>query len=345
MSSPAINSLGPVGTPLASAYYAFAASGNFESSTGFNTITALPESQFNSYDVTNALQVVLDVEAFNLKLGLTKTEGTGTSPSTIQSTTYDASAGQFNVDNITVSASEFKGMLNTGTNSQIVSVGAYANMYGSFQTYVATYFGYAGGFASLFSGSTAFTLPSNDYTNMYNLLNPKTFDRQGNIEASGNFLYDLSGSITFNNISQLLRYAVDTNVFGNRDPTTGGTISSTDPSGNVSTSNLYNYGVGDGFMPGDLIFVPNGTIVNLSIGINPEIFTTPLNNPVVAPYTFDNLNTFGSSYDSAHTNSNATIGTYSSVSSATTSLISRTLQAPLLIRLASASDIAALAVH
>jgi len=305
--------------------------------TGFSFIQTLPESEFNSYDVTNALQVVLDVENFNAKLGLIKTEGTSTTASTITSTTYSASTGQFNTDSITISASDLKSWISVnGNNSQVVSVGAYTNMYGSFQTYVATYFGYAGGFASLFSGSTAFTLPANDYTNMYNLLNPTP----RTVDASGAFLYDLSGSITFSNISQLLRYAVDTNVFGNRDPVTGGQIGSTDPSGNT-----YNYGVGDGFMPGDLIFVPIGTKVTLSIGINPEVFTNPLNNPVVAPYTFDNLGTFGTNYDTSKTNSSATIGTYTSTSAATTTLITRTLQAPLLIRLAKAGDITALSVH
>ena len=330
-----------IGSSGVSSYYAFTASGTFVMATGFSFIETLPVSEFLAYDVTNALQVVLDVETFNAKLGLVKIQGTGTEASTATSS-YSAVTGQFGVDSITIEVSDFKSAISLNSNnSQIVSVGAYASMYASFEKYVATYFGFAGGFASLFSGSTAFDLPNNDFTNMYNLLNPTEML----VDASGAFLNELSGSITIGNISQLLRYAVDTNVFGNRDPINGGQINSIDPSGGDFTINLWNYGVGDGFMPGDLIFVPEGTQVTLSIGINPEVFVAPLNNPVTFPFTFDGLGTFGTTYDTNFSSSTITTGTYSSASSATTSLISRTLNAPLLIRLARATEISALTAH
>jgi hypothetical protein len=136
------------------------------------------------------------------------------------------------------------------------------------------------------------------------------------IEPSATVTTDLSGSITISNINKLLRNAVDANVFGNRTPNVL-TGSATDP--NVPS----NYGVGDGFLDGDIIWVPAGTTIKLSVGIDIESFL-PINNigPAISSgFTATQDTSFGS-------------GNFSQASSASLTKISRTLKAPLMIRIA-----------
>ena len=125
-------------------------------------------------------------------------------------------------------------------------------------------------------------------------------------DASGRYISDLSGAIQIANISKLLKYVVDGNVFGNRDPETT------------------NWGVGQGFQPGDLIWVPAGTQVVLKLAIDEEALN-PINN--VGPSS-----TFGGSATSSESwTSDNELFTRETL--ATTTLITRTVKAPLLIKL------------
>jgi hypothetical protein len=338
MSSPNANILTAVDVPLAGLLYAFDASGGFAMEQGFSTITTLPSAPFTNFDVTNALQVVLDVAVFNEKLGLFKDYAAGS----ITTTSYDETTQEFDVSSITISASDFKTAL--PHYNRIISTGAYASMYTNFENYVKQYFGYPGGFASLFNQATLFDLSANDKENLHKLLVPVSPDTSGftdigeGDEISGNYIKDLSGSIVISNITQLLRYAVDTNVFSNRDPS-GNSVpnnDSADPSGNT-----YNFGVGDGFMAGDLIWVPTGTQITLDLDISAEIYENPFNNPNSSTAsTFSGLDTSTTATDSAITTL-VTSGDYSSVSTVTRKNINRVLKAPLLIRLANAADLPA----
>jgi hypothetical protein len=148
--------------------------------------------------------------------------------------------------------------------------------------------------------------------------------------AEGAYISDLSGSITIGSITQLLKYAVDANVFGNRTPIVdlaqNGTGNAVDP------ADKNNYGVEDGFVAGDLIWVPSGTTVVLNLHIDAESFA-PLNNQGTS-----------NAAATAQTQSTTFSSTNFSMSTtATTTLISRTCSAPLLIKLVNASTIAALA--
>jgi hypothetical protein len=108
---------------------------------------------------------------------------------------------------------------------------------------------------------------------------------------------------------------VDSNVFGNRTPS-GDNGTAADPSFNI------NYGVADGFIAGDLIWIPEGTTINLSIDIDAEMFL-PINN--IGP--------------SLVQNTNMTNGNFSSSTTATTTKIKRVLKAPMLIKLVNATEI------
>jgi hypothetical protein len=127
-------------------------------------------------------------------------------------------------------------------------------------------------------------------------------------------------------------------VFNNRDPS-GNSVpnnDSADPSGNT-----YNFGVGDGFMSGDLIWVPTGTQITLDLDISAEIYESPFNNPNASVgSTFSGFNTTTSNADGAITTL-LTSGNYSSVSTVTRKNINRVLKAPLLIRLANAIELPA----
>ncbi len=308
---------------IATTVYAFSATGGYVMEAGFSTITTLPQSELPSYDVTNALQVTLPASVFNDKLVLSSYDET---------TQTFASSATFVDGAVSLSASEFQTAL--ASSAQIVGVGAYLNMYQNFKTYVTTYFGVPGGFASLFNQATLFTLTGTDADNLYNLFKPAAEsigagETATGDEISGNYVTDLSGSITISNVTQLLRYAVDTNVFGNRDPS---------GSGAGDTNNTGNFGVADGFRDGDLIYVPTGTQITLDLDISPELFSSPFNNPNV-----DQTSTFagigGTNTVAGLTAADSTItsmvvtGDYSSVSTVTRTNIKRVLKAPLLIRL------------
>jgi hypothetical protein len=116
---------------------------------------------------------------------------------------------------------------------------------------------------------------------------------------------------------------VDSNVFNNRDPVNGYTAS--DP------TNHANYGLGDGFFAGDLILVPAGTTITLNLGIDLEAYN-PINNIGTNNVSAINeLSNFTQKYllptDAGYP------GRYSEATTASLTKITRTLTAPLLIKL------------
>lgn len=286
-------------------YYAFLGTGYFEMNEGFDQITLRQQSTISTYDVTDALQVQFDVKTFNTKLGLLKDSAN----QYVTDSSYDAVTDTFPNDSITLSATEFVAGL---TESQITSVGKYSSLYSDFTTYVATYFSYVGGFTTLFDQAEQFSAHGGLFdASAFITLISGTDD----YDVSAAYVRDLSGSITISNINQLLRYAVDSNVFNNRD-SSGGTTAA-DPSNNA------NYGVNDGFKAGDLLFIPNGTKITLKVGIDAEAFLDPLNN--IGPSNSASL--------SASTDYTSSNGYFSISTTTTTTEIKRTLVAPLLIKL------------
>jgi hypothetical protein len=331
--------------------YAFYASGGFTMDQCFNTIKLLPEAQLYQYDVTQAVQVTFDVRTFNSKLGLYKDDRN----QYITSSMFDISSDSFPNDSITLTAEQFvSGM----TAPQVISVGTYYSIYSDYTEYVNTYFGYAGGFSSLFASASEFNVNQGIFgpNEFIYLLNQSS-------DPSGANVKPVIGSITISNINQLLRYAVDSNVFNNRTPgtsnvtnidstnsiapgetvnntnnvlsSTAGSGTASDISGNVEgpLQNLYqsNYGTADGFIAGDLLFVPAGTTIKLQLVIDAEIYN-PLNN--IGSTNILNLiskQDFTSKYDTTSANY------FTETSTASITNIDRVLTAPLLIKLANLS--------
>ncbi len=273
----------------ATSVYALSATGGFTMERKFADIHQYMPTEPVHIDVTDAVQIMMNVSTFNTKLGA-----------------FNSVSDSFANNSISISAAELISGVTKG--AQVFSVGKYSTLYSDFTNYVATYFGYVGGFSSLFSGASEFGIDGdNTFTgaSFVRLLNGEA------LAADGTYISDLSGSITIGSITEILRYAVDANVFGNRDPATK------------------NWGIEDGFVAGDLIWVPTGTTVTLKLGIDAESFL-PINN--AGPNYSANL-----TQQTTYTN-----GNFTSTTNATTTLISRTLTAPLLIKLVSAATIAAL---
>jgi len=298
--------------------YALTATGGFEMERGFQTIEFREADAIPTYDVTDAVQIMFDVATFNAKLGLVK----DASNVNIISSTFDEVDDRFEVAgvevaDISLNAAEFTAGIATH-GLQVFSVGKYATLYSDFRNYVSSYFGFDGGFSSLFAAASEFAIDgSNNFTGA-------SFARllRSEPDASGAYISDLSGTITVSNLTKLLRYAVDTNCFGNRTPNVDPAGTSVDPSYNS------NYGVEDGFIAGDLIWIPAGTTITLNLAIDSESFN-PVNN--VGP-AFASTN---------YTQSTSYTGTnFSQTTSATTNLITRTVKAPLLLKLVNASTIA-----
>jgi len=267
--------------------YAFEATGGFVMERGFDTIKLAEQTAPVHVDVTNAIQIALDVSLFNNLLDLP---------------TFDAVSDSFATDEITL---DISGLMNGLTNpSQVLSVGKYETLYQDFQTYVANYFGFSGGFSSLFVAASEFAIDEDnvfDGESFIALLNGVTED------ASGHYISNLEGSITISNIAKLLKYTVDGNVFGNRNPEDT------------------NWGVKDGFVAGDLIWVPTGTQITLKLAIDAEAFA-PLNNAGPG-------DSFGGTIGQTQ-NTTFTEGDYFSLTTqASTELITRVAKAPLLIKL------------
>lgn len=318
--------------------YAIQGSGGFTTVKGFDTVHRLVETLISKYDVTGAVEVLLDVRTFNQKLNIWK-DSSNIDISSVP-VYYDSSNDTLLTDFVTLTAAEFISGINSA--ARVVSVGKCTTIYTDFAQYVASYFGLVGptttatplGVATLFSSEYNFNPNGGvfDTAALYNIIssiNPGPVFT----DVSGAYIGSLTGSITINNITKLLRNAVDANPFGNRDPVAGTTAG--DP------SHRANYGVTDGFYANDLLFIPSdGITITLNLVIDSEGFPLPLNNmgPSFSSVTGATQNSaFAASLPGVPTPQ--ITSTFTSTSNTTSALITRTLACPLLIRLQNLSTI------
>jgi len=288
--------------------YAFPASGGYSLTQLVRAVTMLPYQQLKAYNMTNTIQVLFDVRSFNNKLGIIKDSSNililNNNPN------YNAASLGFDINSIVLTAAEFVSGLNTNS---IISVGAYSTIYRDFVNYISSYFSYSAGFSSLFTITSQIDINGGVFnkTTLYNLFKGTTTD------LSGRTINDLSGSITINDVNELLRYVVYTNPFGNRDP-----------SGNANTASDINnpnkYTVGDGFYANDLIYIPNGVSITLSMNIN--------NNNVVQDSSgiiyVENTTSGTNGVDTLYSN-----GDFKQITMISNTNITRVVTVPLLIRL------------
>jgi hypothetical protein len=300
----------PTATLTSTSVYAFYASGGFAMRRDFDSVRLAEQTALSTYDATTAIQVNINASDLNAKLG----------------TYRDAEDNFSDADSLVISHTDFKSYLTSA--SQVISVGKFEKLYSDFEDYVNEYFGWSGGFSSLFTNADTFTITSGvvggsdnatkrdlSTEGFYNLMKTPT-----TMTAAGAQIFDMSGSITVANVSKVLRFAVDSNVFNNRTPGDASTdVANADTS--LPDRNTHNYGVGDGFRAGDLIFITTGAAVKLKLCIDAELYN-PTNN-------------VGSTMASAITATQRSdyVGTnFTETTNASATLIERTLTAPILIR-------------
>jgi len=282
-------------TTYSGLYYVFSAYGGYQIEEGLKTITLLPSNQVNQYDITDSLQVMFDVRTFNTAIGIIK----DASNQRIISTTFDASNGIFPLNSITLTASQFvSGM----AENQIISLGKLKNVYSDFITYVNNYFAIPNGFSNTFTISSQLEINGGifDSAEFINVIHSQTLN-----PATGEYIKDLSGSITLNYVNELLTYVCYANTFNNRSP---------------STSNIRN-----GFIEGDVIYVPNGITITLSLNlISNQIILNSSGQTGLSQLNTNAVN----SYSSSNANNFFTMST-----TVTDTNIKRVIKAPLLIQL------------
>jgi hypothetical protein len=351
-------------------YYAFFGEGGFSTDQSFNPIflNQQASASFQLYDVTYAIQVKFDVRNINQKIGLIK----DSSNIVILDSSYNVARNNFPTDSINITASDF---VNGMSAAQVISVGAYQTMYNEYMQSVNRYFFKIPTLDdSLFSAAS-----TNDISNGVFDANQFMELIHQELDISDQYVNPLTGFVTLSNINQLLRFAVDSDVFGNRVPLpndasvnitpidnsfdntinfTEGTF--TDISNNTTTNMYYdsetntqnitiqdnsnnttttivndlssntttvttetegesgnfgentntttytnpirpsfttvpgNFGVADGFLAGDLIFIPGGITSTLQILVDPmidastsSIYDLILNSGLAYEYAID----------------------------------------------------------
>lgn len=275
-------------------YYTFNASGGFVGEEGAPALRYNLNELFDKFDLTDSVQVLYDVKTFNEKIGLIK----DASNINILDTSFNDASDNFPIDEITIEAEDF---VNGMQVNQVISVGRLNTLYEEFADFVQEYFSGPTGFATLFSDTSNYNINRGvfDASAFLHIITEKPLD------SSGAYVNDLSGSVIINNVNELLKTACVLNVFGNRDPSDNPVVE-------------------EGFLSGDLIFVPNGLQITLNADIDTENFT-PLNTLV----GIDAVQKIIQDHDYASPDQ-----LFSSISNATTTKISRQTNIPLLIRLA-----------
>ena len=215
---------------------------------GFATTRDYTDFPIYQYNVSNTFEVRFDVRKFNSLLGLTK----DVSNIHVLSSSYDISSDSFTNNSITLSFTDFFSQINSNTQ---ISVGTLTNISTDFKNYVNTFY-------NAINSSTIYSFPSN-FNPFNGVFDNSTFTSSitsllSKINSSGVVSYSiqgvvvsgLDGNITVSNINGLLRYAVQTNAFGNRIP---------------DSPTYSSYSVRDGFLADDLIYIPNGLKIILNV--------------------------------------------------------------------------------
>lgn len=287
---------------------ALTATGGFTVEEGFPRINIKSTYEGKPYDVTTSLQLAFDVRKFNSLLGLIKDANNRY----ILNTTLDMTTVEFPNDSITLSAPDF---VNGLTAPQVTSLGTYSSLYNDFSQAVNEYFSY-GLFAPLMD-TINYDASHNgifDANAFINIITPHAID------SSGAYVNAVTGSITLDNVNGLLRQLVMQNVYNNR-----AALIDNDP--HFTPGNEECYGVHDGFIDGDLIYVESGISITLEL----QLTNAPPNFATYIYYHPDmqNINcNYCGDYSNFSSSSSTTVQGNSMVSA-----ISRTITAPLFISL------------
>ena len=228
--------------------YVIGSDGGFSLKQNFDTIGAAAANNLTAaYDLSDAIQILLGVRVLNDKIGIVKDESNNEVISALM--TEDGTGLQTNSLTFdTINLTECVGVDN------IITMGRMSSLYEDFSNTMYTYFSLPLGFGNIFAHEHTTNVNEGifDASGMVRILNGNSFD------VSGSYISDISGAITINNVNEVLRFVIDSNAFDNRDASD-------------------NIGLHNGFIGGDMIYVPDGLTIGMRVDIESETYF-PINN-------------------------------------------------------------------
>lgn len=242
--------------------FAFNAFGGFKVEQDFPLYRPIGDG-FRPYDLSDAIQIRYSVIDLNYKIHVIN-ESTAAALSQNSSTCYTATGnsgtGTVN-DTLEITSEEFIDNVNT---SNIISMGKMSTLYSDFLDTVTAYFG-----SPIVLNNNIFNINNGvfDASAYLHLINGGTFD------INGTFVSDFSGAVHVYDMNAKLNSAVKRNLFNNR---------------NESSS------VVDGFVVGDLIYVPDGMTVTLKLDIDHGALIDIYSGPANLKAIDDQLNYYNS---------------------------------------------------
>ena len=230
--------------------YAFNAFGGFKLKQEFPIYRPTGDG-FRPYKLEDAIQIKYSVRDMNYKIGvvLDKNEDTIIQFKDNEDTYQEQGVDLLLDDVLDITSQEF---LDTVSAESIVSMGKMSTLYSDFLETINTYFG-----SPIILNNNIFNINNGvfDASAFLHLING------GNFDINGAYVSDFSGEIHVYDINSKLRNAFKRNLFNNRNGT--------------------DYKIVDGFVEGDLIYVPDGMTITLKLdidhGANIDIFSGPAN--------------------------------------------------------------------
>jgi len=230
--------------------YAFNAFGGFKLKQEFPIYRPTGDG-FRPYKLEDAIQIKYSVRDMNYKIGvvLDKNEDTIIQFKDNEDTYQQQGVDLLLDDVLDITSQEF---LDTVSADSIVSMGKMSTLYSDFLETINTYFG-----SPIILNNNIFNINNGvfDASAFLHLING------GNFDINGAYVSDFSGEIHVYDINSKLRNAFKRNLFNNRNGT--------------------DYKIIDGFVEGDLIYVPDGMSVTLKLdidhGANIDIYSGPAN--------------------------------------------------------------------
>jgi len=245
-------------------HFAFDASGGFTLDQGFKTIDLA--TGHPSFYVTDSIQLLFSARTLNHKIGIMK----DASNVSVVEALYDKYSDTLLYDTLKICTCDIIDGVNINS---VVSVGRLQYLYSDFTNTVNTYFGNSTlAFASLFSNASDFDINNRifDADALIQVLNSSKFNMYGS------FISDLSGAAQVLKINDTLKYSLEYNMFNNRYKREIHDYRSQYE--NTSLLPIYrkdSYSLVDGFIAGDLVFIPDGLTITLSLDIESVVQDYP----------------------------------------------------------------------
>jgi len=266
------------------------------------------------YDVTQSLELLMDVRTINTKIGITKDTSNNTVLTPL-SEYYDVSSQYFIQDSFTITPSDIS---HTIRNGNIVSTGAFSVIYEQFSEYVSAYFGKGASVpCSICTTNSEGDLRSIGFSTLYAnpMINKSVFDSSaliqmvssaGTTDGLGASICDFSGNINVFGVTSILNTLCYYDPFNNRD-------SSSTPL--------------EGFQENDLLYAPSGQNIVLSIVLDTKAYEQP-------PFNIGEFSdSVGNSQSSSFSSQNSVPGTCIQTNQFSTTNIRQSYSIGILIRL------------